>query len=88
MDIEEINSDSIFEYYEVKRRYKCSKCGKQYDSLELIVLNGEMQSLTDELNRLYGSINTFHSALSVLLDAAKKLNEAQKSGIYDGPVMN
>ncbi len=88
MDIKEISSGRIFEYYEVKRKYKCRKCGKAYDSLELIVLNGEMESLTDELNRLYDSINTFHSALSILHKAAKKLNEAQKSGIYDGPVMN
>ena len=88
MDIEDISSDSIFEYYEVKRKYKCRKCGKAYDSLELIALNREMESLTNELNRLYDSINTFHSALSILQKAAKKLNEAQKSGMYDGPVMN
>lgn len=88
MDIEEISSDSIFEYYEVKRKYKCRKCGKEYSSLELIVLNGEIESLTNELNRLYDSINTFHSALGVLQKAAKKLNEAKKSAIYDGPVMN
>lgn len=88
MDIEDISLDSIFEYYEVKRRYKCRKCGKQYSSLEIIVLNGEMKSLTNELNKLYESINTFHSALGVLQKAAKKLNEAKKSGIYNGPVMN
>lgn len=33
-------------------------------------------------------ISSDHSALSILQKAAKKLNEAQKSGIHNGPVMN
>jgi DNA-directed RNA polymerase subunit RPC12/RpoP len=88
MDIKETSSDSIFEYYEIKRKYKCRKCGHECNSIELIAINGDMQSVAEDLNKLYSSIDTLNASLKTLLKAARELNQVKKSNIYDGPVMN
>lgn len=88
MEVTAIDSGSLPDYYELRRKYKCRKCGHECSSVELIAIHGEIESIAEDIGRLYDSINTLNSALKTLLEAAHRLNEVKGSVIYKGPVMN
>jgi transcriptional regulator NrdR family protein len=88
MEIIAIDSGSLPDYYEIRRKYKCRKCRHEYSSIELIAINGDIQSVADDLNKLYSSIDTLNASLKTLLEAAHKLHKVKGSGVYKGPVMN
>jgi transcriptional regulator NrdR family protein len=90
MDVTDIviDSESIPDYYEIRRKYKCRKCRHGCSSIELLAINGEVQSIADDLNKLYNSIDTLNVSIKTLLKAAHKLQEVKESVVYKGPVMN
>lgn len=83
-----IDSGSLPDYYEIRRKYKCRKCRHECSSIELIAINGDIQSVADDLNKLYRSIDTLNASLKTLLKAAHKLQEVKGSVVYKWPVMN
>ncbi|BCB96900.1 hypothetical protein JZK55_18220 [Dissulfurispira thermophila] len=84
------DSGSLPDYYEIRRKYKCRsrKCRHECSSIELIAINGDIQSIADDLNKLYSSIDTLNASLKTLLQAAHKLQEVKGSVVYKGPIMN
>ncbi|OGW19372.1 MAG: hypothetical protein A2077_02690 [Nitrospirae bacterium GWC2_46_6] len=88
MDIKDKHAKKMDGYYEIRRTYTCTKCGKEYGSAELIASGKEIDSFLASIYTLNRSMGDFYEALKKLFDASKKVSGSEKPVRHDTYSMN